>query len=204
MCGHVIWRAGGKVQDFDPELVTEFNELECFGEVVFEWIILVRAERVGIRQRKIIGNAGAEFAGVGARWIGFERHGVVGAEADGDFDFVSVGANALDDFAQNARAIGEGAAVFAGTGEGAEKFVQQITVAMLDVHKIRAAIARHSRRAHVAFDQFPDLSICENLAVALDVEFFIEDGMPIGDSRFEAFIVGPAEAAGMGQLKTDE
>src|SRR6185503_20126518 len=103
----------------------------------------------------------------------------------------------------DAGAVLEAAAVFAGPRVRAEKFVQQVTVAMLEVHEVRADLGRNLRRAHVALDEFLDLAVTENLRVACDVELLVENRMTIGHARFPALLViRSAEASRVGELKT--
>ena len=133
---------------------------------MFQRILLIDAESVRVGDGKILRNAGTQFARFGARRIRLERHGVKGAQADADLDLVAVGADAFDDLAQNARAIFERSAEFPGPREGAEKFVQQIAVAMLDIDKVRANVPRDPGRLDIVADQFADFRVGEDLRVA--------------------------------------
>lgn len=155
--------------------------------------------------RKIFGNAGAGFAGRGEGGIGTEGDEIESAEADAEVDFVSARANAGDDFAQEARAVFEGAAVLAGASVGAEEFVEEVAVAMFDVDEIGAGFGGEGGCFNIGFDQLLEFVVREDGGVRGDAEFFVENGMAIGDAGFQfLFVVRAAEAAGMGELKTDD
>ncbi len=139
-------------KNLDAKLGAEARELQGFGQIVFQRILLIDAEGVAIRHGKIIRHARPRLARLGARRIGFERHGVEGAQAHAKIDLVAVSADAFDDLAQDAGAIGEGASVRAGPGESAQKFVQQIAVAMFDIDKIRPHLPGDSGRPHIIAD----------------------------------------------------
>ena len=62
-------------------------------------------------------------------------------------------ADARHDFAQQTRAVLERAAVRPGPRVGAEKFMQQVAVAMLDVDEIGADLRRDLGRGDVVVDQ---------------------------------------------------
>ena len=98
------------------------------------------------------GFAGTEFAGRGEGGVGTEGDEIESAEADAEVDLVSAGANAGDDFAEEAGAVFERAAVRSGAGVGAEEFVQEVTVAMFDVDEIGAGFGGEGGGLNVSFD----------------------------------------------------
>src|SRR5438128_1224245 len=103
--------------------------------------------------RKIFWNSRTELARLRQGGVGLERHQVKGAQAHGQFNFVPAGANAGNDVTEDARSVLERAAVFARPGEGAEELVEQITVAVLDVHEISPNIPGDFCRSDVILDQ---------------------------------------------------
>ena len=152
--GIVVGRAGAEVDEFDAEVGAFADEADGFTEVGFDRVVLVYAECVfvGTAVREIFRDAGAGFAGRGKGGVGTEGDEVESAEADAEVDFVSAGADAGDDFAEEAGAIFEGAAVFAGAGVGAEEFVQEVAVAMFDVDEIGAGFGGEGGGGYVILD----------------------------------------------------
>ena len=83
--------------------------------------------------------------------------------------------------------------------------MQQIAVAMLDVHEVRARLARNLCGADVALDEFLDLIIRPHLAVAGDVELAVENRMPERHARLHAeLVVRLAEAPRVRELETGD
>src|SRR5262249_43782393 len=91
-----------------------------------------------------------------------------------------------------------------GASMSGEELVQEIAVAVLDVHEFGSDIARHQRRSNVIVHQPLQFVVGENLCVSGDTEFAIEDGMPEGDARLQSPVVWAAEAARVGELEPDE
>ena len=205
--GVVVRRTGGEIDDFDAKFRAEIDELNRFGELGLDRIVLIHAERVAIRKavRKILGNTRPRFSGERQERIRLERNEIEGAEAHSQFDSISSGADAGDDFAKDAGAVFEGAAVFAGTGEGTQEFVKEISVAMFDVDEVSADVPRDFRGTDIVLDKLLDLGIGPDLIVAGDLEFLVKNGVTIGYARLHSeFIVWLAEAAGMRELKSDD
>ena len=126
-------------------------------------VLRVDTEGIAIRKAmgEILGNAGAEFAGLGEGRIGLEGDEIESAEAHADVDGVAAGANASDDFAEDAGAIFERAAIFSGAGEGAEEFVEEVAVAMFDIDEICANVRGDRGRFNIAADEFLNISVGE-------------------------------------------
>ncbi len=81
----------------------------------------------------------------------------------------------------------------------------EITVAMLEVDEIVAAIARKARRAHEILDEPGDVVVAQHRPVVRNAVLAVEQGMPVGDHRLEALVVVRlAETAGMGELQADD
>jgi hypothetical protein len=70
--------------------------------------------------------------------------------------------NSLNNLPQKARAVFESPAIISFAGVSAEKFVAQISVAMLSVDKIEPQFPSHSRRAVVVLDDAADLPVGED------------------------------------------
>ena len=127
------------------------------------------------------------------------------AEAHAELDGVLIGADARDDFAEDAGAVLKAAAVFAGAGVCAEEFVEQVTVAVFEIYEISSDFPGDSCGADEVGDQRFHFGIGKHLIVTGDVEFAIQQRVAEGDARFPAgLVMGTAEAAGVGELKADE
>jgi len=88
---------------------------------------------------------------------------------------------------------------------GAQELVQQVAVAMLEVHEVGPAVAGHARGPDVAADELLDIGVGQHLFVGGDVELPVQDRVAVGHAGFPALLVmGTAEAAGVGQLETDD
>ena len=130
------------------------------------------------------------------------RHHVKCTQAHGEIDVVALCPNPRHDLAQDARAIFKAAAKLPFPRVGTQKFVQQIAVAMLEIHKVRPHLTRDAGGAHVIGNQFLHLAIRPHIPVALHLEFVIQNRMPIRNARFVGKLsVRTAEASGMRQLK---
>ena len=141
-------------------------------------------------------NAGAERAGHRARRIRLERHGIERAQPHADAQARRFGADALDDLAHEARAVFEAAAIRSGPVDGAEEFVAEIAVAVLDVDEIVAALLGALGRDHVVVDQPLDLVVADHRPARRIAELAVEQRVVIGDDRLElGVVVRLAEAA---------
>src|SRR5689334_2088546 len=103
--------------------------------------------------RKIVRYAGTELSRLGQRWVRFKRCKIERAQAHAEFDSVSTRPDPGNDLAQYPGPIFKGSTILTRPREGAQKFVQQITVAMLDIYKISPHIPGDFRRVHVIFNQ---------------------------------------------------
>ncbi len=205
--GIVVGAARGEVDELDVEVLQELEELECLGQIGLHGIILVDAKLIFVRQelREILGHAGTEFAGFGEFGIRLERDDVERAEAHAETELRGDGADCGGDFADEAGAVLERAAVLTRAGECAEEFMQQVAVAMLDVDEIGAAIGGDLRGLGVVLDETFQVVIGQNLLAAGDVEFLVEDRVMVRNTGLPLLlVVGTAEAAGVGELETDD
>src|SRR4029077_5160559 len=75
-------------------------------------------------------------------------------------------ANALYNISQKSRAILEAAPVLPFSRMRAQKFVPQVSVAMLDIHEIEAQFLSHFCRAMKIFDNRADFTVAHNWIVA--------------------------------------
>ncbi len=81
----------------------------------------------------------------------------------------------------------------------------KIAVTMLDVDEVVTAKLGALRRDHEIFDQALDLVVADHRPAGRIAEFLVEQRMVIGDDGFEfGIVVRFAEAAGMGELQTDD
>src|SRR5437868_1521707 len=154
--------------------------------------------------RKILRYPGSKPARLREGRVRSVRDKIKRAESNGKVDRVFIGANARDDLTQNSRSIFKTSSVSPRARVRAEKFVQQVTVAMFDVHKIRARLPGNARGANVIFDEFIDLRVRENLRIRRDAKFCVEDRMSKRNARLEpALVIGFAKPPRMRQLKSD-
>ena len=113
--------------------------------------------------------------------------------------------NARDDFPQKARPIFKAAAVFSLSRVRAEKFMPQITVAMLDVDKIESQILREFRRSMKIRDDRFYLGILQQRVAAGDAESLIQNWMVIQNARLGfCVMIRPAVSPRMRQLQPDD
>ena len=180
----VVGRTGGGVEHLDGEFVAQRDERVRLGEINLGRVALVHAEAVAIRQARgeILRDARPELARLRAVGVGTMRNHVEQAETNAEIDRVPAGANARHDLPQHTGAVFKTAAVFSGPRVRAKKLVQQITVAVLEIHEIRAYFPGDARRAHVVGDEFLHLRVAQHLIVAGDVELLVENGMPKRDA----------------------
>src|SRR2546426_4822990 len=116
-----------------------------------EWI---HAESPAVRNQVVMrfGNSGPKFSIRRLGWIGTKWHGVEGREPHANRKPRRNRANTLHNFAQESRAIFKASAVLPFSCVGAEKFVPQVTVAMLDVHEVETHFTGDFCRAMKFFD----------------------------------------------------
>ena len=82
--------------------------------------------------------------------------------------------------------------------------MQEVAVAVLDVHEVGAAVAGHAGGPDVAADELLDIGVRQHLVVGGHVELLVEDRVAVGHAGFPALLVmRAAEAAGMRQLEAD-
>src|SRR5688500_2406933 len=155
--------------------------------------------------RKLLGDPRAEFAWLRTSGVRPERNEIKRAQAHANVDLVSAGADAVNDVLQKSRAVLEGATELSRSRVRAEEFMQQITVATLNVDEVSPAIRREPRRAGILFDQSLDIRIAHHDVVAIDPKFAIQDRVSIGDARFQLLcLVRPARPARVRQLEADD
>src|SRR5690606_2902839 len=118
------------------------------------------------------------------------------AQANGDIDGIAVGADAVDDFAEETGAILKRPAVPARPFVSAEELVEEVAMAMLDVHEVGPGIPCDARRPHVLADQIVEFSVAEDLVIACHSEALVEQWMSKRHPRFGSFLVSrPTEAS---------
>ena len=121
----------------------------AFGSVrsYFERIVRVGAERVGIGRAVILPER-RDRARPAAKAPGSGLNGTesIALSRTPIFRPRRLGANPFDDFAQEARAVLQAAAISAGPVDRAQEFVAEIAVTMLDVDEIVTALPRRASR----------------------------------------------------------
>ena len=188
--GHVIGAAGGDADELDSELIQEVQKAMRPGHIaaifrpirvrsvkIGNIVAILRTIRVkgakkwwpGIVRRPLLRHADAVRAGLPGKHV-------EGAEAHADAEAGRRAANAGDDFAQEAGAILEAAAVTSGTTPGAEELVAEVAVAVLDIDPAEAGLLREARRRDEILDEAGDLVVVEEDVVARDAELAIQQG----------------------------
>src|SRR5580693_975566 len=93
-------------------------------------------------------------------------------------------ADALHDLAKKARAAFERAAVTSLPRVSAQKFMTQVAVAMLDVHKIKTQLPSLECRPMEVFDDRFDLWVGQQGIVGRQFQALVEKWMVIENARF--------------------
>src|SRR5262249_30792742 len=87
----------------------------------------------------------------------------------------------------------------------AQKFVPQITMAMLHVHKIESQLPCHSRRAMEVLNSPAHVAVAKYRIVRGQIQATVQNRVTIQDSRLRLPVrVWPAITAGVRQLQPDE
>src|SRR5260221_783876 len=150
-------------------------------------------------------NSRTQFSIGRLRRIGVERHGVKRGDAHANFQLRRRRANSLHNFAQESRAILKTSSVLPFPSVRAEKFVSQISMAMLDVNKIKARLQRDARSAMKIFDDSANLSVGEHRKIARQTEPPIQNRMTIQNTRLRAMLrIRFAVAPRMRKLQTNQ
>ena len=127
-------------------------------------------------------------------------HRVEGGEAHPDAQARGLGADALDDRAQEAGPVLEAAAVAAGPVVRREELVAQVAVAVLHVHELEAGALGQHRGPHVVLGQPVEVLVGQDPDAGGEAP--VEDGVGEGHERLRTVPgVGPAVAAGVGELQ---
>src|SRR5580692_2103862 len=113
------------------------------------------------------------------RWIRPIRNLVKRRKPHSNLQSWSSRAYSLHNFPQESRALFEASAVFPFPRMRAEKFVPQITMAMLNVYKIEAEIVRYARGAMKLLNDFFDFCICEQRIVRRQIQAAVQNRMTV-------------------------
>src|SRR5437660_1625590 len=155
--------------------------------------------------QKVLRNTRPQFARTRQRRVRFERHNIERAQPHPKLDLVPARPNSSNDLPQNPRPVLERTAVLPWPRERAQKFVQQITMAMLDIHEIRADIPGNLCRRDVRLDKHFNFAVRPNLFVTRNIKLLVQDRMPVGHPRLHAkFIVRFAKPSRVSELKPND
>src|SRR5580658_1371404 len=114
-------------------------------------------------------------------------------------------ADALHDLAKKARAAFERAAVTSLPRVSAQKFMTQVSVAMLDVHEIKTQLPGHECRPMEVFDDRLDFSVGEQRVIGGQPQTPVQYWMVIKNAWFRACVfIRAAVPARVGQLQTND
>src|ERR1700722_6635785 len=198
---------GTRKRDVDKTHAEATQDLEQgfrLSQVILEWLIRVCPEAMTIRQRMLFRNSRTERAGDRLGWIWLERQRVYGAQPDPDFQSGRFGPDTLDDLFQETGTVFETPAIGARPGDRAQKLVTEVTMAMFQIDKVKAALLRAFGSNDVIFDQTLDIVIAHQRPVGGVTEFPVKDRMIVNNHRFKALVVVRlAEPARMSELQTD-
>src|SRR5713226_9545146 len=167
----------------------------------------IHAESPAIGNQLVMrfGNSRPQLSIRRLRRIGTKWHSVERREPDANRKLRRNRANTLHNFSQKSRAIFKTSTVLPFSSVGAQEFVPQITVAVLDVHEVETQLNRHLCRAMEFFDDHAYLSVAQNGIVARQSQFSIQDRMMIENAWFRRVMrIWTAVASGMRQLQSDE
>src|ERR1700686_1744576 len=129
----------------NSHLIEERQELFGFSEIRLDRVALVHAEfpAVGNQVGIVLGNSRTELARGRSRGIRSKRHGVENRNAHTDLQTPHVRTDAVPRFFKEARPVFHASAVDARARMSAQKFVTEVTMAMLDVDEIEAGFPGH-------------------------------------------------------------
>jgi len=195
----VIGAAHGGADQFDAEGTAEFEEFDRFREIVAE------AGAVAAEGVLVVADADAVAFHRDADFVGpfFEGETVEDGKARADFEAGDFAVDAFDDFAEEAGAVLETAAEFAGALEGGEEFMAEIAVRHLDVDKVEPGFFGKLCRSDEVADDVAQLVVGDDVGRRA-VKPFVEQRVTVGGDRFELrVVVRMAVAAGVGELEPD-
>src|SRR5207244_1402203 len=93
---------------------------------------------------------------------------IVDIQACGNHQPRNFGADGQDDLARQASAVLQAAAVTPGPGFGSQQLVEEITVALLDVDKLKAAALSQPGSRYVILDQALQVIIAQQRIIGRD------------------------------------
>ena len=144
----VVRAAGGDADPADAHALEQRQQRARVGERGVEILraAVEEAERGSVRRRGLLRHADAGLALL-------ERHHVERRQPDDDAQAGDRGADALDDRAEEPRAVLERSAVASRPLPRAEQLVPEVAVAVLDVDEREARVPRELRRVDESLDQ---------------------------------------------------
>jgi hypothetical protein len=114
-------------------------------------------------------------------------------------------ADSSDDLPQEPGAVLEGPSIGPLPGMGAEKFMQKITVAVLDVDKLKTQGGGPDGGIDEALDKAFYLEVAEDRGVIAHPDAFVKERVAVGDPRLGGGIfMWPGETPGVGELEPDD
>src|SRR6267143_2731701 len=167
----------------------------------------IHAESPAIRNQlvKRFGDSRPQLTIRRLRRVGTKWHGVKRGEPHANRKPRRNRANPLHNFSQKSRAIFKTPTVLPFSCVGAQEFMPQVTVAMLDVHEIKTQLTRHFCRAMKFFDDRAYLAVGQDGIVARQPQSSIQDRMMIENAWLRLSVrIRTAVASGMCQLQSDE
>src|SRR5258708_6970422 len=117
-----------------------------------------------------------------------ERHGVKRGDAHANFQLRRRRANSLHNLAQKSRAILETSSILPFPSVRAQEFVSQISMAMLDVDKIKTKLPRDARRAVKLFNDSANLAIREERKIARQTKPPVQNRMAVQNARLRPML----------------
>src|SRR5439155_4436979 len=156
------------------------------------------AESVGILSIGVCGYAAAVF---GAK----EGYRIECAEPHSDFKVRRNGPDARDDLAKKPGAVLEASAITSRARDGAQELVTEVTVAVLDIHKVEPDVGSALAARDEIIHQPGNLGVGHARIIRRNAKSRVEHRMVIEDGRLDLrLLVGPRKPPGVGQLKADQ
>ena len=205
--GAVIRAAGRNIDQRDVQAFEQVEKHIGFGKIRDDGVgrVCSKTECIGQAVVEIFRYARALFMTVSLFRIRPERNKVESAQANTNLEIRNKGPDALHNFPKETRSVLKGAAIGTVAGNGAQKFVSQISVAVLDVHKLVAQIRGHSGCLHVIVDNGSYLAVRHHGVLRTHAEFTVKNWMTVQNSGFHpALVRRPAEPSRVRELQPDQ
>ena len=201
----VVVRASCRhVYQLDVQFLQQLQEPIGFREVRFHRVARVHAKPVSVGEApsKILGHPGPQLRPIRLVRVRLVGYTVECAHAHAYHQSGRIGANSFNDLAEEPCPVLEWASIGAGACVCAEELVAKVSVAVLDVHELKAQIPSHNGCTMEIPGDLADLLIRKHWRLRVDAELAVQDRMMIRDLGGQpGLVVGSAEPARVRQLQ---